>query len=139
MLHKPTLLIADDHPRILDSVRLLLAADFTVVGAVADGAALIAAAQELKPDVVVTDLIMEPTSGLEAAAALLAGSEPAPLIILLTSVEDPEIIQAAFDMGIRGYVAKTRLTEDLVPAIHSVLGGSRFILAMSAQRVVPAA
>ena len=128
---KPTLLIADDHPRIVNSVKLLLAADFTVVGAVADGAALIAAAQELKPDVVVTDLIMEPTNGLEAASVLLAGSEPAPLIILLTSVEDPEIVQAALDMGIRGYVTKTRLSEDLVPAVHSVLGGSGFVSAMS--------
>lgn len=128
-LDRPTLLIADDHPRLLESVKLHLAADFTIVGAVSDGEALIAAAIELKPDVVVTDLVMEPTNGLEAAAVLLNGHQPAPLIILLTSVEDPEIIQAAFNTGIRGYVTKTRLTEDLVLAVYSVLAGSRFISA----------
>jgi DNA-binding NarL/FixJ family response regulator len=124
---KPTLLIADDHPRILESVKLLLAADFTIVGAVADGEALIAAARELRPDVVVTDLVMEPTNGLEAAAILLAEFAPPPLIILLTVVEGAEVIQEALEAGIRGYVAKTRISEDLVPAVRSVLGGSRFI------------
>lgn len=124
-------LIADDHPLILHSVKLLLDEHFTVVGAVLDGKALIAAAQELQPDVVVTDLIMEPISGLEAAAVILAWGESAPLIILLTSVEDPEIVQAALEAGIRGYVAKARLTEDLVPAVQSVLGGSRFVSATS--------
>lgn len=112
-------------------MKLLLAADFAIVGAVADGGALVAAAQELKPDVVVTDLIMEPINGLEAAAAILAGAEPVPLIILLTSVEDPEVVQEALNMGIRGYVTKTRLSEDLVLAVHSVLSGSSFVSAMS--------
>lgn len=125
-LSKPSVLIADDHPRVLDSVKRLLAAHFTIVGAVPDGAALIAAAQELKPDVVVTDLVMEPTNGLEAAVVLLAECDPAPLIILLTGVTDPEVIKEALRIGILAYVSKTRLSEDLIPAIHSVLAGSRF-------------
>jgi DNA-binding NarL/FixJ family response regulator len=70
---------------------------------------------------------MEPTNGLEAAAILLAEFAPPPLIILLTVVEGAEVIQEALEAGIRGYVAKTRISEDLVPAVRSVLGGSRFI------------
>ena len=64
----PTLLLADDRPRIKDSVTLLLATYFTV-GAVADGAAFIA--QELKPEVVVVDLTMEPTRSAWAVDELL--------------------------------------------------------------------
>jgi DNA-binding NarL/FixJ family response regulator len=113
----------------VDSVELLLAAEFTVVGAVADGTALIAAAKELQPELIITDLVMEPTSGLEAAAVLLGNGEPEPLMILLTGISDPEAVAAAFEIGIRGYVSKTRLSEDLIPAIYAVLAGSRFISA----------
>lgn len=129
-MNKPRVLIADDHPRVLRSIQFLLRDDFAIVDAVEDGEALIKSARELKPDVVVTDLVMEPTSGLEAAAVLLAECFPPPLIILLTSVQDPEVVQAAVDAGIHGYVAKARLTEDLVPAVHSVLSGTRFISAI---------
>ncbi len=97
-----------------------------VVGAVADGTALIAAAKELQPDLIITDLVMEPTSGLEAAAALLSNGETRPLMILLTGITDGEAAAAAFEAGISGYVSKTRLSEDLIPAIHAVLAGLRF-------------
>lgn len=119
-------MIADDHRRILEGVCLLLAPHFSVVGAVPDGTALIAAAHELKPHVVVTDLVMEPTNGLEAALVILAECEPRPLIILLTAVADPEVVKEALRAGIRAYVSKTRLTVDLIPAIQSVLAGSQF-------------
>jgi DNA-binding NarL/FixJ family response regulator len=69
-----TILLADDHPRLLEKVRRFLEPNFTVVGAVADGSALIAAALELKPRIVITDLMMEPTNGLEAATAILTSS-----------------------------------------------------------------
>jgi DNA-binding NarL/FixJ family response regulator len=69
---------------------------------------------------------MEPTNGLEAAIVLLAECDPAPLIILLTGVADPEVVEEALRVGIRAYVSKTRLSEDLIPAIHSVLAGSQF-------------
>ena len=122
-----TVLLADDHPQILDRVRRLLEPSFTVVGAVGDGSALIAAARELEPEIVITDLRMEPTNGLDAAAAILRFPNSKPLIIMLTAVADHETAREAFAAGIHGYVSKTRLADDLIPAIHAVLSGSQFL------------
>jgi NarL family two-component system response regulator LiaR len=120
-------LLADDHPHVLAHIRFLLEPEFDVVGAVADGSALIAAALELKPRVVVTDMVMEPTNGLEAAAAILARCEPKPAIVMLTALTDEETARVALDAGILGYVSKMRLAEDLIPAIEAALTGSQFL------------
>ena len=122
-----TVLLADDHPRVREHVRFLLEREFEVVGAVTDGSALIAAALELRPDVVVTDLIMEPTNGLEAAAAILARCKPKPAIVMLTAVCDHATARVALAAGILGYVSKMRLAEDLIPAIEAALAGSQFL------------
>jgi len=124
---KTTALLADNHPRVLESVQRLLMPRFCVVGAVPDGSALIAAALEFKPHVIVTDLMMEPTSGLEAAEAILAHSAHPPAIVVLTGIADYEIAQRAFAIGVLGYVLKTRLAEDLIPAIETALRRSRFL------------
>ena len=122
-----TVLLADDHPRVLESVRRLLEPRFKVVGAVADGSALVASALELKPRVVITDLIMKPTSGLEAAVTILAHCDPKPAMVLLTAVSDHETAREALAVGMLGYVSKMRLFEDLIPAIEAALAGSRFV------------
>ena len=122
-----TILLADDHPRVLGHVRFLLEPEFDVVGAVPNGSALIAAALELKPRVVVTDLVMEPTTGLEAAVAILARCEPKPAIVMLTGISDEDTAREAFAAGILGFVSKMRLAEDLIPAIEAALAGSRFL------------
>ena len=122
-----TILLADDHPRLLKSVQRLFVPPFLVVGAVADGSALVEAALKLKPQVVVTDLIMGPMSGLEAAEVILARCNPKPVIVMLTGIAEDEIAKEAFAIGILGYVLKTRLAEDLIPAIEAALMGSQFL------------
>ncbi|MEZ5361857.1 MAG: response regulator transcription factor [Bryobacterales bacterium] len=122
-----TVLLADDHQRVREHVRFLLEPEFAVVGAVADGSALVATALELKPRVVVTDFMMEPTNGIEAAAAILAHCVPKPAIVMLTAVSDPETARAAFAAGILGFVSKMHLSEDLIPAIEAALAGLRFL------------
>ncbi|MEZ5396835.1 MAG: response regulator transcription factor [Bryobacterales bacterium] len=88
---------------------------------------LVATALELKPRVVVTDFMMEPTNGIEAAAAILAHCVPKPAIVMLTAVSDPETARAAFAAGILGFVSKMHLSEDLIPAIEAALAGLRFL------------
>lgn len=122
-----TILLADDHPRVLESVRRLLEPQFKVVGAVGDGSALIRTALELEPHVVVTDLVMGPPTGLEAAVAILTRCERKPAIVMLTAVSDHETARAALDAGILGYVSKMRLSEDLIPAIEAALADSQFL------------
>lgn len=126
-MRETTILLADDHARLLMGVERLLGRQFRVVGAVGDGSALIEAALALRPRVIVTDLIMEPTSGLEAAEVILARCRPRPAIVMLTAIADEEIARRAFATGILGFVSKTRLTEDLIPAIGAALAGSRFL------------
>ncbi len=122
-----TILVADDHPRLLESVQRLLVERFRVVGAVTDGSALIEATLVLKPQVVVTDFIMRPTTGLKAAEVILARCIPKPAIVMLTAVADDEIARRALATGILGCVSKTRLAEDLIPAIEAALAGARFL------------
>lgn len=126
-MSKTTIVLADDHPQVLESLRKLLEPSFNVVGTASDGSALIVSALELRPEVVVTDLVMEPTSGIQAAAAILQRSDPKPAIVMLTAIQDNEIAREAFKTGILGYVSKTRLAEDLIPAIEAAMSGSQFL------------
>jgi DNA-binding NarL/FixJ family response regulator len=115
-------LLADDHAVMLERVMSLVDAEFDVVGAVADGQAVIDAAAVLQPDVVVLDISMPIMSGL-AAAARLAESRQPPLIVFLTVHDDAAFVEAARGVGAVGYVSKRHIRTDLVPAIRGALEG----------------
>jgi CheY-like chemotaxis protein len=76
-MSRTRVLLADDHTLLLESFKRLLEPEFEVVGAVADGRALLAAAQALKPDVIFLDIAMPLLNGLEAARQL-QGVSPYP-------------------------------------------------------------
>jgi len=97
-----------------------------VVGAVADGAALLAAAAKLDPDVIVLDITMPHLDGLEAARALRRKHSRARLVFL-TVHEDADFARAALDACALGYVVKSRLASDLLPAVRAALAGERFL------------
>ena len=121
-------LVADDHPLLLNRVVSLLALDFCVVGAVSSGPRLVEAEAALQPDVVVVDISMPGMSGLEAAAAMRRrGSRAA--VVYLTAHHETDVIEAALEAGGLGYVSKNALVQDLVPAIRAALDGHRFISA----------
>src|SRR5262249_44067339 len=122
------ILVADDHQSLLDRVVSILHDEFDIVGTVTDGTALVQAEADLSPDVVVIDISMPGMSGLEAASCIRRrGSRPA--VVCLTAHQEPEIVEAALRSGVLGYVTKTSLAQDLVPAVRSVLGGRRFVSA----------
>src|SRR3954470_224757 len=75
-------LIADDHPATAQSLRDLLAEDFDVVGVVGDGEALVAAAAELAPDVIVTDISMPRCSGIQATAQIRRQNPDARIVLV---------------------------------------------------------
>jgi len=70
-MKRPRLLLGDDHAIILDGLRRILEPHFDIVGSAPDGRALVAAAQELHPDVVVADISMPLLNGIEAARQIL--------------------------------------------------------------------
>jgi len=119
-------LLADDHRAMLDRIRSLLSDEFSVVGAVMDGDELVAAAANLRPDVIVLDISMPRVNGLEAAARIVARGQP-PRIVCLTAHAEPDFMRAAWDAGALAYVTKTRLAADLQRAIRAALAGRRFV------------
>ena len=103
-----------------------LAAICTVVATVVNGRALLAAVAALHPDLVVLDIGMPEMDGLEAARAIHL-SHPEVMLVFLTVQEDADYARAAFAAGGLGYVVKSRLASDLLPAVRAALEGRRFL------------
>ena len=125
-MERPTILLADDESAVLDRVRRLLESQFQVVETVSDGQALLAAADRLKPDVILADISMPVLNGFEAARRLKAAA-PSTRIIFLTVHEEPAVVTEALEIGVNGYVIKRAAAQDLVVAIREVLEGRCFV------------
>ena len=125
-MSRTRVLLADDHTLLLEAFKRLLEPEFEVVGAVADGRALLAATQTLKPDAIVLDIAMPLLNGLEAARQLLAMSVH-PKLIFLTMNPDPDLAVEALRVGACGYLLKTSAASELTKAIRDALHGLRYI------------
>ena len=118
--------LADDHPEILEDLRALVEREFEVIATVGDGHALVAAAEALDPDVIVTDIAMPGLNGITAAARILA-SNPAARIVFVTAHNHPVLMQKGLTTGALGYVLKLTAGDDLLPAIRAALRGERHL------------
>ncbi len=119
-------LLADDHTLLLEAFKRLLEPDYSVVGAVSDGRALLSAATRLKPDVIVLDIAMPLLNGLDAARQLKK-TMPAIKLIFLTMNEDPDLATEAFCIGASGYLLKTSAAAELTKAIEEALCGRSYV------------
>jgi DNA-binding NarL/FixJ family response regulator len=129
--------LADDHEIVLEGLVGLLRGEFDLVGTATDGARLIDAAQDLKPDVIVTDMAMPGISGLEALRRLRASSI-ASKVIFLTMHADAQLAAEALRAGASGFVLKNDAGKDLIAAIHTAVRGGRYVTANLASDVVDA-
>ena len=125
-LKKVRILLADDHPHFPEFVESLLETSFEIVGKVGDGQALLKAAENLKPDIIVTDISMPSMNGIEAAEQL-RGTGCNARIIFLTVHSDPDFVRSCLATGAFGYITKPRVALDLIPAIREALAGHLFI------------
>jgi DNA-binding NarL/FixJ family response regulator len=125
---RPRVLLADDHLVVLEAFRRLLEPRFDVVATVADGQALIKAAEDLKPDLILMDLAMPHLNGLDACERLKPRL-PRTRLVLLTMNQDPDTAREAIRRGAAGYVLKTAPSEELFEAIRQVLLGGTYISA----------
>ncbi|MFF4771521.1 response regulator transcription factor [Microtetraspora fusca] len=117
-------LLVDDHPLLRHGLRALLeqVGGAEVVGEAGDGDEAIALALSLAPDVVVMDLVMPGTSGIEATRRLI-DRRPDLGVLVLTMSEDDASVFAALRAGARGYVLKGTGGSEFIAAVRSVARG----------------
>ena len=120
---RPRVMIADDHPEVTKAICRLLALDCDVVGTVADGAAVLEAAQRLRPDVIVMDLNLPAVSGLEACRRVTQ-ENPGARIIMFTATDDPNLRRRAFEVGASAFLCKVSTDTDLLSAIQCLCEAS---------------
>ena len=120
------ILIADDHTLVCELCKKLLEPEFTVVGIVADGHAMVRAAHHLRPDVIVVDIAMPQLNGLDAAEKV-AEVNRSVKFVYLTMNTDIQIAAEAFRRGASAYLLKTCASGELVAAIREVMRGGSYV------------
>lgn len=127
-MKKITILIADDHKIVRMGLKSLFAAekDLTVVGEAEDGEQAVKKALELRPDIVIMDLVMPRKDGVSATRELHE-QLPGTSVVVLTSYSTSDTIAAALQAGARGAVMKSADDNDLLSAIRAVAAGETFV------------
>jgi DNA-binding NarL/FixJ family response regulator len=119
-------LLAEDHQTVAARLRRLLETEFDVVGVVQDGHSLVAAADSLKPDVIVTDIAMPGCDGLTASDAILSRWTAA-RIVFVTVRDEPPIVRKAIALGVLGFVVKEDASDELLRAVRAAQGGHSYL------------
>jgi two-component system response regulator NreC len=121
-------LLSDDHPIVRRGVRTILesTSEYEVCGEAANGDQTLKLARDLQPDVVITDISMFPTNGLEVTKQLHK-TMPDAKVLILTMHDSVEMLRAAAMAGASGYLLKSDTEELLVAALHSLGEGQRFV------------
>lgn len=127
-MQRITILLSDDNSAILDHVGKMLEKEkgYKVVAAISDGAVVVREYLRLRPDVIILDISQGELSGIDIARDLRhsgCGSK----IIFLTVHEDSDYVNAGMGAGGSAYVVKSRLSQDLLPAINAVLSNKLFV------------
>ena len=134
-MSRPRVLLADDHTLLLGAFEKLLSDECDVVGQVSDGRALVAAAEELKPDIVVLDISMPLLNGLEAGRQIKR-TMPATKLVFVTMNEDTDLAADAFRAGASGYLLKQSATSELMAAIRQVMEGRSYVTPLITEGLV---
>jgi len=134
-VHRPRVLLADDHRLVVEACVSLLEPECKVLGIVADGRTLLSTALALRPDVIVLDIGMPLLNGLDAGRQLKQ-SMPAVKLIFLTMNEDPDLAKEALRIGASGYLLKTSAARELPEAIRVTVRGDTYVTSQASQRMV---
>jgi DNA-binding NarL/FixJ family response regulator len=134
-MKKPRALLADDHTFVIEGFKKLLEEHCVLVGSVEDGRALLKAAVDLQPDLVVLDISMPRLNGIEAAKKLKK-QLPKVKLIFVTMHADTAYVNEAFKAGASGYLLKRSAATELVQAVESVMRDNFYVTPLITKEVV---
>jgi len=137
MSQLPRVLLADDHLMVAEALKSLLAAEFELIGVVEDGLALVEAAKDLRPDVIVADVTMPRLNGIAALLRLRQEGIRVP-VVFLTMHRDVSFARRALEAGASGFVLKHSAPFELVQAIRAALDGKTYLTPQLAAEVLAA-
>lgn len=134
-----SILLADDHPIVRRGLIALLAAesDCEVIGEAADGFAAARLVEQLRPDVLVVDLMMPGLSGLEVTRHVRALPSP-PRVIVLSMHADEQHVLDALRSGVSAYVLKESDPAELIDAVRAAVAGQRYLSPPLSERAIDA-
>lgn len=119
--------LADDHALVRQSLKSLLEREgFQIVAEASDGQEALRHVQSLRPDIAVMDISMPTLNGLEAARQLNL-SNPQTKTILLTQHDEEQYLSEALEAGVKGYVLKSQVANDLIQALRQVSRGEVYL------------
>lgn len=121
---KIRILIADDHPLLREAMRSAFEQqqDMEVVGEASDGQEAVDLSSQLKPDIIVMDIVMPKLSGIEATRQIRKSS-PTTAVLILTAYDDDRYVIGLLEAGAAGYLLKSARGRDLVGAVRTVHAG----------------
>lgn len=125
-------LLAEDHAIVAQGLEALLKDTFDLVKIVHDGRALLAAVEELKPEIVVADISMPLLNGVDAVRQIKS-SRPETKVVMLTMHADVQLAVEAFRAGASGYVLKSSAGEELITAVHEASKGRSYLTPLIAK------
>lgn len=121
----PRVLLADDLPEMLEEIKQLLQGNVEIVGIARNGLEALELSTFTEVDIFILDISMPLVNGIQVASILRQRGHKAK-IVFATVHEDRDYIEAAWSVGALGYVLKSRLGTDLIPALQEVWAGRVF-------------
>lgn len=130
-------LIAEDHLMVRAGIRVLLekAGDIYVLGEASNGQEAIEMTESLRPDVLIMDIMMPRMNGMQAAENIREMKLPTH-ILLLSMYSDEGFVHQALQYGVKGYVLKSSVSDELLRAVRAVAGGKTYLSSPISEIVV---
>jgi len=133
-------LIAEDHLMVRAGIHALLekAGDINILGEASNGQEAVDLTRELKPDVLIMDIMMPRLNGIQAAENI-RDLKLSTYILLLSMYADAGFVHQALQCGVKGYVLKSSVSDELLWAVHAVANGQTFLSSPISEIVVESA
>ncbi len=134
-----TIVLADDHQIVRRGIRLLLEAepDFSIIGEAGDGLDTIRIVEQLKPDILVLDLMMAGVNGLEVTRQI-SKSSPQTGVVILSMHSNESYVVEALQSGAKAYILKESTSEELVRAVREAATGRHYLSSPISERAIEA-